>query len=444
MIKNKLPENVLQTLTTLKENGFQAYIVGGSVRDIILGKTTQNWDFTTDAPPEKVLELFKDSFYDNKYGTVGIPEKNGQVFEITTFRSDHGYTDLRHPDKIKWGTTLEEDLKRRDFTINAIATDGKTIIDPLGGQEDIKKKTIKTVGDPHTRFGEDALRLMRAVRIATTAGFTIEENTLKAIQKHAHLINNVSKERIKDELYKILSSDNPAEGIELLRKTGLLKEILPELDRCFGIEQKSPERHHIYDVGTHLVMSLKNCKSSDPTVRLATLLHDIGKVDTFKKLDNDVITFYNHEIISTRLVRKIADRLKFSKKDKDKLVTLVRWHQFTVDERQTDSAIRRFIRRVTKEYVDDMLDLRVGDRLGGGARETSWRLEEFKKRIVEVQKQPFTVSDLKISGFDIMKELNLKPGPKVGEVLNDLFNKIVDKKVQNTKESLLTEIKKIQ
>ncbi|MBI2029656.1 CCA tRNA nucleotidyltransferase [Candidatus Gottesmanbacteria bacterium] len=443
MINLKLPDNVIKTISILKDNNFQAFLVGGSVRDLLMGKITQNWDFTTDCPPEEILKLFRNSFYDNKFGTVGIPQENKQVFEITTFRSEHGYSDSRHPDKVVWGKSLEEDLSRRDFTINAIAYDGGNITDPYHGQEDIKRKVIKTVGDPGQRFSEDALRLIRAVRIATELQFTIDNQTLLAISKNAHLIHNISNERVKDELYKILPSDHPSEGIELLKETGLLKEILPELDKNFGIEQKSPERHHIYDVGTHLVMSLKYCKSKDPTVKLATLLHDIGKADTYKKLDDGVITFYNHEIIGTKLVRNIADRLKLSKKEKDKLITLVRWHQFTVDERQTDKAIRRFIRRITKEYINDMLDLRVADRLGGGARETSWRLEEFKKRIVEVQKQPFTVADLKINGFDVMKELNIKPGPKVGEILNQLFKEVEENKIKNEREVLLERLKSI-
>jgi tRNA nucleotidyltransferase/poly(A) polymerase len=229
----------------------------------------------------------------------------------------------------------------------------------------------------------------------------------------------------------------------LLKDSGLMAEILPEMIKCFGVEQKSPGRHHIYDVGTHLVMSLKFCKSPDPVTRFATLIHDIGKPLTYKKLDTGVITFYNHEMVSTKIAENIADRLRFSKKEKDKFLTLVRWHQFTVDEHQTDSAIRRILRNVGPENMEDMLALRVGDRLGGGARETSWRLEEFKKRLIEVQKQPFTVKDLKIDGNDVMKELKLKPGPKVGEILEALFENVVEKKVENQKDSLLNELKKI-
>jgi putative nucleotidyltransferase with HDIG domain len=215
------------------------------------------------------------------------------------------------------------------------------------------------------------------------------------------------------------------------------------MEKTFGIEQKSPGRHHIYDVGTHLLMSLKSCKSKDPVVRFATLIHDIGKPQTYKKLTTGVITFYNHEVISTKIAETIAERLRLSNKEREKLITLVKFHQFTVDERQTDSAVRRFIRNVGKENLKDMLELRVADRLGGGARETSWRLEEFKRRLVEVQKEPFSLKDLKINGSDVMKELKLKPGPKVGEILNTLFEEVVEKKTPNEKKALLARLKKI-
>ena len=320
-----------------------------------------------------------------------------------------------------------------------------TLIDPFAGQEDIKDKLVRAVGDPNERFSEDGLRLMRAIRIATELMFTIEEKTFEAIRVNASLINKISKERVRDELFKILKSPNPYEGILLFKNSGLMQEILPEMEKTFGVEQKSPGRHHIYDVGTHSLYSLKHVaeRNSDPVVRFATLIHDIGKPQTFKKLGNGTITFYNHEIISAQIVKRIADRLRFSNKEKDKLYRLVRYHQFSVDERQTDSALRRFLRKVGLENVGDMLDLRVGDRLGGGARETSWRLEEFKKRLIEVQKQPFTVHDLKIKGNDVMKVLGIEPGPMVGKVLDKLFEEVVEKKIENEKSVLLNRIKNL-
>ncbi len=443
----KLPPEVLKIFEVFQKKGFEIYAVGGSVRDLLIGKPTKNWDFTTNATPQEMLKLFPDAFYDNNFGTVGIPQENGEVFEITTFRTEKGYSDLRHPDQINWGKTLEEDLGRRDFTINSIALhyaqSKPTIIDPFGGQEDIKAKIIRAVGHPDQRFSEDALRLLRAIRIATEIEFLIDEATFSAIKKNAPLITQISGERIKAELLKILGSAHPYEGLMLLRESGLLKEILPELEKGFGVEQASPGRHHIYDVGTHSFLSLKFCPSEDPLVRLATLLHDVGKPVTFKKDEKGLITFYNHEVLGTSIVRNIAERLKFSKKDRDKLITLVRWHQFTVDEKQTDSALRRFIRRVGQDNLKDMLDLRTGDRLGGGARETSWRLEEFKKRLIEVQKQPFTVADLKVDGHDVMENLNIPPGPKVGQILNILFDEVTEKGQPNERESLLKRIEEI-
>ncbi len=438
-----LPLSVIQILKRFVDEKFEIYIVGGAVRDLIMGRIVNDWDFTTNATPEEILKVIPEGFYDNVFGTVGlVVEGFEKPFEITTFRTEQGYSDNRRPDKVSWGKSLEEDLSRRDFTINSLALDKNLkVIDLYNGQKDIEEKVVRAVGNPDERFSEDALRMMRAVRIASEIGFKIEEKTSFAIKKNAVLINKIAKERIKDELFKILSSPNPYEGITHLKDSGLMQEILPELIKCFGVEQKSPGRHHIYDVGTHLLMALKFCKSADPVTRFATLIHDIGKPQTYRKLDTGTITFYNHEMVSTKIAINIADRLRFSKKEKDKLVTLVRWHQFTVDERQTDSAIRRVIRNVGIENLDDMLALRVADRLGGGARETSWRLEEFKNRLVEVQKQPFAIKDLKINGNDVMRELNLKPGKEIGEILNKIFEEVVEKKVENEREELLKKLK---
>jgi len=433
------PQSAKHIIDILHKAGYQAYAVGGSVRDVLMDHPTHGWDFTTNAIPEEILKLFPDSFYDNQFGTVGIKMPD-DIYEVTTYRSEKGYKDHRHPDVIRWGKSLEEDLSRRDFTINAIAYDGKTFFDPYHGQEDLKNKIIRAVGDPDARIAEDALRMMRAVRIASELGFMIEPATLEPIKTSAHLIQEISAERVRDELLKILASPFAADGILLLKQTGLLKIIIPELDAAFTIGQKSPARHHIYDVGTHSVMALKHCPSPDTVVRFATLLHDIGKVKTVKNIKN-IITFYNHETVGTRLTKNILVRFKFSRRDTEKILTLIRWHQFTVDERQTDSALRRFIRHVGKENINDMLALRIGDRLGGGAAETSWRMELFKKRLEEVQKQPFAVADLKINGFDIMKALNVKPGPVIGKVLNDLFSEVEAGTLQNDREALLARLK---
>ncbi len=439
-----LPESVSAIINKFDKKGFEIYIVGGAVRDILMGKIVSDWDFTTNATPEQILRVIPGGLYNNLFGTVFTdnPDNKDKPHEITTFRKEEGYSDSRHPDKVTWGKTLLEDLSRRDFTINALALDRNLkVIDKFEGQKDLQGKLIRAVGDPDARFGEDALRMMRAVRFAAQLGFIIEEKTFEAIKKNAPLIQKIAKERVKEELFKILASPHPNEGMTIFKNSGLMSEILPELEKCFGVEQKSPGRHHIYDVGTHLLMSLKNCQSEDVVTRFATLIHDIGKPQTYKKLTTGTITFYNHEMVSTRIAENLADRLRFSKKEKEKLITLVRWHQFTVGEMQTDSAIRRFIRNVGVENIPDMIALRVADRLGSGARETSWRTEEFKKRIIEVQKQPFSVRDLKIDGNDVMKELKLKPGPKIGQILEEIFKEVEEKKIPNEREKLLKTLK---
>ncbi|KXK09833.1 MAG: CCA-adding enzyme [Microgenomates bacterium OLB23] len=353
------------------------------MRDQLLGRPVYNWDCTTNATPDHILKLFPDSFCNNNYGTVSIiiqHEGEKILIEVTPFRNESSYSDNRHPDSIEWAATLEEDVQRRDFTINALATDGKEIFDYVGGIQDLEKQLVRAVGDARKRFEEDALRLMRAIRFATQLGFFIEDSTRKAIEQHAHRITHISGERIRDEFFKILESDNAADGIIFLKQTGLLAFVLPEVEACFGVEQKSQADTTFFDVGTHLVESLKNCPSDDVITRFATLLHDIGKAETAATDPaTGTITFYNHEIVGAQQAAGIADRFRLSKKQKEKLVLLVRNHMFSVGENQTDSAVRRFIRTVTPAYLKDMLDLRTGDRIGSGAKPTSWRTELFKK-----------------------------------------------------------------
>lgn len=465
-IAKKIPQEVLAIFQKFSGAGYEIYLVGGGVRNLLADKVPINCDFTTNAHPEVIQTLFPDSFCDNRFGTVGLIIKRGRKeerYEITTYRSEKGYSDSRHPDKVSWGKSLEEDLKRREFTISAIVigplrlaslAQGKPtnyqppitsyknfeLIDLFGGLDDLKNKIIRAVGKPDERFAEDALRMLRAIRLASQLGFIIEPETFQGIKNNAQLLNKISRERIREELFKILASNYPSEGITLLMTSNLLQYILPELLRGYGLTQKG---HHLYDVWNHSIMSLKFCLSKDPIVRLATLIHDIGKPYVARG-EGENRTFYNHEMVSYKISADLADRLKFSKNEKEKLVTLVRWHQFTCDERQTDSAIRRFIRNVGRQYLQDMLDLRVGDRLGGGARETSWRLEKFKQRLVEVQRQPFGVADLKVNGHDVMKILGLKPGPEVGQILNQLFEKVEEGKIKNQRKILLEEIKKLK
>jgi len=438
-----IPPTVVDFMDTLKQHGHEVYVVGGAVRNLLLNMSVLNWDFTTNATPEQIQAIFPHHFYHNIYGTVTVKSGN-DLFEITPFRSESNYTDNRHPASVAWAQTITDDLSRRDFTMNAIAYDGVNLIDPFGGQKDIVHKIVRTVGDPTMRFQEDALRLMRAVRFTSQLGFLIEKETKDAIVQNASRIRTISYERIRDELLKILASDHPAEGILFLKNSALLPYILPELEACFAVPQKSPKRHHIYDVGTHLIMSLKSCPSKDPITRFAALIHDIGKVQTFHKDEaTQLITFHNHEVVGTIQAKKIADRLRLSNEQKEKLVRLVEYHQFTVSEEQTDKAVRRFIRDVGKEYIQDMLDVRTADRIGSGATPTSWRLDLFKKRIIEVQKEPFTVKDLKVNGVDVMKIKNIQPSREVGDILDTLFEKVINKEIANERDKLLHELQKM-
>ncbi|MBP9691329.1 HD domain-containing protein [Candidatus Woesebacteria bacterium] len=443
-----LPGHITSLLKTFKDAGFEIYVVGGTVRGLIMQADVTDWDFATSATPDEIMKLFPHSFYNNSYGTAGIPsEVDGKsyVYEVTTFRKESGYSNTRHPDEVTWAQTVEEDLARRDFTINAMAYDGTTYIDPYHGQADIEKKLIRAVGDPDVRFAEDALRLIRAVRQAAQLGFTIDGPTHESIKKNAASITNISGERIRDEFFKLLRAPYSADGILMLRETELLKYILPEVDTCFGVDQKSPERHHIYDVGTHLVESLCHCPSEDVITRFATLIHDIGKKETYRKdPKTQIITFYNHEVVGEKQAEQIADRFKLSHDQKTKLLTLVRGHQFTVSEDQSDKAVRRFIRQIGLENIDDMLALRTGDRLGSGAKESSWRTELFKKRIVDVQHVPFSVHDLKITGHDVMEVVGIKPGRQIGDIMDQIFEEVDDEKIVNEREVLLERLREIK
>ncbi len=492
----RIPSYIINVYKKIATAGYEVYFVGGCVRDLLLNREITDWDLTTNATPEQILQLFPDGFYDNKFGTVGIPLTNvilasevrpesiqaqdksdpGQarmtkgILEITTFRTEQNYADNRHPEKVEWGKSLEEDLQRRDFTINAMAVkliklvilgrsetttpesatgswtsqdDNYKLIDPFNGKKDLEKKLIRAVGDPNERFKEDALRLLRTIRFATQLCFQIEEKTLAAIQTDAALLQNISFERICDELLKILASDYPYDGILLLKNTGLLQYILPELLEGVGVSMVRPGRHHTTDVFDHNLLALKFCPSKDPVVRLATLIHDIAKPKVQGSDKEGLVIFHNHEIIGAKMAGQIADRLRLSKKQKDKLVTLIRWHMFTVDEHITDAAVRRFIRRVGVENVKDIVDVRIGDRLGSGtATAESWRLRDFKKRIEEqLAPEPFSMKDLAIDGNDIIRELNIKPSRQVGEILQKLFEEVDEDLNKNTRDYLLQRTK---
>ena len=446
-----IPQSVLEIYNKIINSGHEMYLVGGCVRGLLMGRAVTDWDFATSATPEQIQQLFPDSFYDNPFGTVGIPYESGgenHIVEVTTYRKEGLYRDKRRPESVEWGKSIEEDLSRRDFTINAMALrlrsekgtdkiERDDIIDPFGGQDDLNAGLIRAVGEAHQRFQEDALRMMRAVRIATQLNFEIEKKTFEAILGLRENISHVAWERIRDEFFKILASSHPAEGVRLLDRVKILEIILPELTEGKGVSMVRPGRHHTTDVYEHCLLALEHCPSEDVIVRLATLLHDVGKVETKDEDAQGLVVFYNHEVVGAHMVKDIAERFRLSKKQKDRLFTLVRWHMFTVDEEISDKAVRRFIRRVGIENIKDMIDLRIGDRLGSGAAKAeSWRLKKFQERIEEQLNPPLSVHDLAIKGDDVMKILSIKPGPKVGKILNKLFEEVDENPDLNNREYL--------
>ncbi len=445
----KIPEEVNFITQKLKENGFRAYIVGGCVRDLLRGAEPEDWDVATNAKPEEIGKIFLRSFSNNKFGTVtvltGSENPRLKEIEITPFRIDEKYTDKRHPDKIKWAKTIEEDLSRRDFTVNAIAieSNNKKIIDPFDGQRDLKTKIIKAVGKAKDRFNEDALRMMRAARFATTLGFKIETKTEKAIKTNSPLLRMISKERIRDEFFKIIMSERADEGVELLRKLSLLKYIIPELEEGFGVSQN---KHHIYECYQHSILSLKYAakKGFNKYVRLAALLHDIAKPRVKEGRGQDA-TFYNHEIVGAKMAIQILSRLKFPKKDIEKITKLVRYHLFyyNVDE-VSESSVRRLVRKAGPESMEELLQVRMADRIGSGVPKAEpYKLRHLKYIIDKVSQDPISVKMIKVNGEDVMKILKIKPGPKVGQVFDILLSYILDDPNKNEKEFLEKEIKKL-
>ena len=445
-----IPKEVKDVAEKLEKARFEAFFVGGCVRDLLLENSPaggpKDWDITTNAKPEQIRKLFPKNFYENKFGTVSVitnaKDENLKVVEITPFRLEGKYSDKRHPDEITFAKTLEEDLGRRDFTINALAlSKDKKIIDYFDEQKDLKNKIIRTVGKADERFDEDALRMLRAVRFACTLNFSIEEKTFKAIEKNAEWIQMVSNERIKDELVKIFKTEKAAHGIDLLRQTNLLKYILPELEKGVGVSQN---KHHIYDIYEHSMRSLDEAskKKFNLEVKVAALFHDIGK-PTAKAGEGPDSTFYNHDYIGAKFTLKILQRLKFSNKFIDKVVLLVKNHMFVSDpERLTDAGARRLIKRVGTENISDLINLRIADRLGmGRPKEKPYRLRTIEYMIEKVSKDPISVKMLKINGNDIMKLLSIQPSPKVGAILDVLLAEVIEDPKKNNKKYLEERVK---
>lgn len=453
----------------IEEVGYEAYIVGGCVRDLIMDIEPKDWDLTTNAKPEKILEIFSDSFYENEFGTVGVkvgkfiengfanPDREHDVIEVTTYRIETTYSDRRRPDEVKFAETLEEDLSRRDFAMNALALritnkyectnirNAKSscyeIVDLFGGRNDIEKKTIRAVGNADERFNEDALRMMRAVRFHAQLGFGIEKKTLEAVKKNSELITHVALERIKDELAKIILSGNPAEGIDMLHKTGLLKYVIPELEQGVGVAQN---RHHIYTIYKHLLLSLKHCPSKKLEVRLAALLHDIAKPQT-KRGEGPYATFYNHDHVGARVARKILSRLRFSNDVIEKVVLLIDNHMFYYNPEEVgEASVRRLIKKVGLENLKDLMDVRISDRLGSGVPKAKpYKLRHLEYMIDKVSQDAVSVKMLKINGNDLMKELSVAPGPKIGAILDVLLAEVIEDAAKNEREYLLNRAKEL-
>jgi len=446
----KIPKEVKSVIEKLGRSGFEAYIVGGCVRDFLRNVEPEDWDVATNAKPEEIQKIFPKSFYSNKFFTVTVQTESEnpklKEIEITTYRSEAKYTDKRHPDEVKFAKTIEEDLSRRDFTINALALGsdlGLTLIDPFGGQKDLKNKIIRAVGNPDERFSEDALRMMRAVRFATTLGFEIEKKTAEAISKNSHWLKMISKERIRDEFLKIIMTDKAAEGIELLRKLGLLKYVVPELEEGYKITQN---KHHIYECYEHSLRSLDFAakKNFNKFVRLAALFHDIGKPRT-KKGEGPDATFYSHEIVGAKMTAQILNRLKFPKKEIEKITKLVRYHLFYYNPEEVgESSVRRLVRQAGPENMEELLEVRMADRIGSGCPKAEpYKLRHLRYLIEKVSQDPISVKMLKVNGGDVMRILKISPGPKIGQVLDILLGLVLENPKKDKKEFLEKEVKKL-
>ena len=465
--KELIPDYVTHVTETLENAGFEAFVVGGCVRDMFLGREIKDWDLTTSATPEEIQGLFEKTVYENTFGTVGVcvpvvtqetlinidknvsrdtntivsDETEYYIVEVTPFRKEGKYTDNRHPDEVSFTRNINEDLGRRDFTINAMAysMEKDTITDLYNGQSDIKDKIIRTVGSPKDRFSEDALRMLRAVRFSTVLDFAIESETLSAISDNAHLIENIAKERIRDEFVKIIESPRPAQGIALLQKLGLLKYIIPELEEGIGCHQGGA---HIYDVFEHLLGAVQHSadKGYKTEIRLSALFHDIGKPRT-KRTPSEKAkpTFYGHEVVGAKMTKKILENLKFSRETIDYVTNMVRRHMFFSDTEQiTLSAVRRVVANVGVDHIWELMHVRECDRVGMSKTEAPYRLRKYHAMIEECLRDPISVKQLAIDGNYLMNELHIEAGPRMGWMLNALLEEVLDDPSKNTIE-ILTE-----
>lgn len=440
-----IPPEVSRVTQTLENAGFEAFLVGGCVRDLILNKKPKDWDVTTNATPEEILGLFPHTFYENTFGTVGVVSDETEddtlkTIEVTPYRIESTYSDNRRPDTVTFSQNLTDDLKRRDFTINALAysVSKGQLIDLFKGQEDLVAQTIQTVGDAAERLTEDALRIMRAVRFHVELGFILSHETEKAILEHGHLLQNISKERIRDEFTKIIMSPRPMEGLLMLKKLNILQYIVPELEKTIGVEQN---RAHSYDVWEHLLRSLQTAadKNWPLDIRLTALFHDISKPETRRwGKEQNTWTFYGHEVVGSRVTRKILNVLRYPNKLIDKVVTMVRWHMFFSDTEQISlSAVRRMVVNVGRDNIWDLMNVRVCDRIGTGRpKEDPYRLRKYHAMIEEALRDPITVGMLKIDGKRLIEITGGTPGPKIGYTLHALLEEVLEDPTKNTTQYL--------
>lgn len=438
-----LPADVENIIRTLEDAGFEAYAVGGCVRDSILGRVPNDWDITTSATPMQTKALFKRTFDTGiKHGTISVL-MNKEIYEVTTYRIDGEYEDGRHPKEVTFTSSLEEDLLRRDFTINAMAYNPQRgLVDLYGGKEDLENHVIKCVGNPYERFSEDALRIMRAVRFAAQLDYSIEEGTKKAIKELCHTLSKISAERIQTELVKLLVSDHP-EYIRTAWELGITEVILPEFDAAMKCEQHNP--HHLYSVGEHTIEVLKNVPMSKE-LRLAALFHDLGKVNV-KSTDGDGVDhFKGHPAVSAQIAHKIFKRLKFDNDTERKVCRLVETHDWTIGA--VPKHIRRYMNRIGEEYFPTIFDFNLADLKG----QSTYKLEDKLKLLGELREayenvvnnnECVSLKTLAVTGKDII-EAGVEKGPKVGEVLSTLLEEVLDDPAKNNKEYLLSKVKEIR
>ncbi len=443
-MRYRVPNEVEKVSKALRDEGYESYLVGGCVRDLIIGLEPKDWDITTDATPEQIQAVFPDSFYENDYGTVGVKtgseEERLAIVEVTPYRTESAYSDKRRPDKVEFGTSLLEDLARRDFTINALALDDSKghLIDPYEGQKDIKDKLIRAVGNASERFNEDALRMLRAVRFVAELGFGIDGTTATAISENSKHLSHVSRERVRDELVRILNSSQPMSAFVLAQQLGILESIAPDLIRGIGIEQNQA---HSFDVFGHLMRTMQHAadKNWNFDIRLAALFHDISKPETRRwSEEKKDWTFHGHEVVGSRVTKKALENLHFSRETIDKVVKLVRWHMFFSDPEQiTLSAVRRMIKNVGEENIWDLLNLRICDRIGTGRpKEQPFRFRKYKAMVDQALRDPISVSMLKTDGARIMEKFHVKAGPIIGYTLHALLEEVLDDSALNTEEYL--------